>query len=107
MFSVTLAVQVQSGGRLTETLQTLGDTVRERVVLAARAKALAAEVIFSSRALSIAPFVVGALLYKINPEMVDLLFTDPTGKKMLAYAVTSVLVGIFAIRWMIRRDTAL
>jgi pilus assembly protein TadC len=40
MFAVTLAVQMKSGGSLTETLQTLGDTVRQRVALAARAKAL-------------------------------------------------------------------
>ena len=106
-FAVTLAVQMKSGGGLTETLQTLGDTVRQRVALAARAKALAAEVIFSSRALSLAPFIVGGLLYWINPETVDLLFTDPTGRKLLAYAVTSVLIGTLVIRWMIRRDTAL
>ena len=53
MFAVTLAVQMKSGGSLAETLQTLGDTVRQRVALAARAKALAGEVIFSSRALSV------------------------------------------------------
>ena len=58
---MTLGVQMKSGGGLAETLQTLGDTVRQRVALAARAKALAAEVIFSSRALSFAPFIVGGL----------------------------------------------
>ena len=63
IFAVTLAVQMKSGGSLTETLQTLGDTVSQRVALAARAKALAGEVIFSSRALSCAPLIVGGLLY--------------------------------------------
>jgi len=107
IFAVTLAVQMKSGGRLTETLQTLGDTVRQRVALAARAKALAGEVIFSSRALSCAPLIVGGLLYWINPRMVDLLFYDPTGRMLLAYAIASVLIGVLVIRWMIRRDTAL
>ena len=107
IFAVTLAVQLKSGGSLAETLQTLGDTVSQRVALAARAKALAAEVIFSSQALSFAPVIVTALLYWINPQSIDLLFTDPTGNKLLAYAVTSVLIGNLVIRWMIRRDTAL
>src|SRR5436190_22205369 len=107
MFAVTLAVQLKSGGSLTETLQTLGDTVSQRVALAARAKALAAEVIFSSRALSCMPFIVGGIFYWISPQSVDLLFTDPTGNKLLVYAVCSVLVGHLVIRWMIRRDTAL
>jgi tight adherence protein B len=107
IFAVTLAVQMKSGGNLTETLQTLGDTVRQRVALAARAKALAGEVIFSSRALSCAPLIVGGLLYLINPETVDLLFYDPTGRTLLAYAAASVVLGTLVIRWMIRRDTAI
>ena len=107
IFAVTLAVQMKSGGSLTETLQTLGDTVSQRVALAARAKALAGEVIFSSRALAISPLVVGALLYWINPQSIDLLFTDPTGNMLLAYAVASVVMGHLVISWMIRRETKL
>lgn len=105
MFAVTLAVQLKSGGSLAETLQTLGETVSQRVALAARAKALAGEVIFSSRALSMAPVIIGGLLYFLNPKSVDLLFTDPTGNMLLAYAAGSVLLGHFVIRWMIRRET--
>src|SRR6266481_6405536 len=107
MFAVTLAVQLKSGGSLAETLQTLGDTVRQRVALAARAKALAGEVIFSSRALSLSPMIVGGLLYLINPQTVDLLIYDPTGNMLLAYAAASVLLGTLVIRWMVRRETEL
>ena len=107
MFAVTLAVQLKAGGSLAETLQTLGETVSQRVALAARAKALAAEVIFSSRALSLMPLLMGGALYWINPQMIDQLFHDPIGNKMLAYAVVSVLIGHLVIRWMIRRETTL
>jgi len=107
IFAVTLAVQLKSGGSLTETLQTLGDTVTQRVALAARAKALAGEVIFSSRALSLSPFIVGGLLYAINPQTVDLLIYDPTGNMLLAYAAASVIIGTLVIRWMVRRETEL
>jgi tight adherence protein B len=107
IFAVTLAVQMKSGGSLAETLQTLGETVRQRVALAARAKALAGEVIFSSRALSCGPLIIGGLLYLISPQSVDLLFYDPTGNMLLAYAVASVLVGHLVISWMIKRETEL
>jgi tight adherence protein B len=107
MFAVTLAVQLKSGGSLAETLQNLGDTVSQRVALAARAKALAGEVIFSSRALTISPLIAGGLLYVANPQNVDLLFYDPIGNKLLAYAVASVLVGALVISWMVRRETEL
>jgi tight adherence protein B len=39
--------------------------------------------------------------------MVDLLFTDPTGKKLLAFAGATVLTGTLVIRWMVRRSTTL
>ncbi|MGY3590512.1 tight adherence protein B [Bradyrhizobium sp. USDA 4341] len=107
MFAVTLAVQLKTGGSLAETLQTLGETVGQRVALAARAKALAGEVIFSSRALTFAPLIVGGLLYWINPQSVDLLLFDPEGNMLLAYAACSVLMGHFVIRWMVRRETSL
>ena len=107
MFAVTLAVQLKSGGSLAETLQTLAETVTQRVALAGRAKALAGEVIFSSRALTAAPLVVGGILYKANPATIDLLFSDPTGNMLLAYAVGSVICGYFVIRWMVQRETSL
>ncbi|MGY2845157.1 tight adherence protein B [Bradyrhizobium sp. USDA 4509] len=107
MFAVTLAVQLKTGGSLAETLQTLAETVSQRVALAARARALAGEVIFSSRALTMAPVIVGALLYWINPHLVDLLLFDPEGNVLLAYAACSVLMGHFVIRWMVRRETSL
>lgn len=106
-FAVTLGVQMKAGGRLSETLQTLGETVRERVALAARAKALAGEVIFSSRALSVSPLIVGGLLYTLSPSSVDLLFTDPVGIKLATYAAVSVVIGTLVIRWLVRRETAL
>jgi tight adherence protein B len=107
IFAVTLAVQLKSGGSLAETLQTLGETVRQRVAMAARAKALAGEVIFSSRALSVSPLIVGGLLYMVNPTTIDLLFRDPTGNVLLAYAAASVLIGSLIIRWMVKRETTL
>ena len=107
MFAVALAVQMKSGGRLGETLLSLGDSVRQRVALAARAKALAGEVIFSARALSVSPLLLGGLLYWINPRLVDRLFTDPTGKKLLAFAIVSIVVGTLVIRWMVKRETML
>ncbi len=106
-FAVTLGVQMKSGGGLAETLQTLGDTVRQRVAMAARAKAMAGEVVFSARALTVAPLVVGGLLYVLNPSTIVILFTDPTGRKLLAFAAASVVTGTIVMRWMIRRETGL
>jgi tight adherence protein B len=46
-------------------------------------------------------------MYWLNPQTIDQLFYDPTGRTLLAYAIASVLIGSLVIRWMIRRETAL
>jgi tight adherence protein B len=38
----------------------------------------------------------------VNPKFLEVLYTDPTGKKMLALAGIMMLLGIFAMRKIIR-----
>ena len=105
-FAVTLGVQMKSGGGLAETLQTLADTVRQRVAMAARAKAMAGEVIFSSRALSIAP--LDRRRPALRPQSVDdrssCSRTRPGGSSWRS-PPASVVTGTLVMRWMIRRET--
>jgi tight adherence protein B len=44
------------------------------------------------------PIVLFVAVYKLNPEYVKVLFTDPMGKKMLAVAVFLQILGALAIR---------
>lgn len=105
IFAVTLGVQIKSGGRLAETIQTLAETVRQRLAMAARAHALASEARTSAFILASLPFVGGALLSAINPGYLTPLFHDPRGIRMLTYAAAGVVLGIWAMRQMIVRAT--
>ena len=107
IFSVTLAVQAKAGGRLAETLQTLADTVRERIALAGRARALAAEAKLSARVLAAVPFVAALGLYVERPESLDPLFHDPRGRMLFAIGIVSLIMGIITMSQMIRRGTAI
>ena len=101
IFAVTLAVQTKSGGHLAETIQTLAETVRERITLAARAKALAGEGTVSATILSILPVVTGIALTVIRPDYLQPLFTDPRGRRLFFMGVASLLAGIWTMRRMI------
>lgn len=105
MLSVTLAVQASSGGRLAETLQTLGDAIRERVALAGRAKALASESHLASKVMSSLPFIVAGMLYALNPSFMDMMFTDHRGRSLLAVAIIMLTIGIVSMRRMIKKGT--
>jgi tight adherence protein B len=101
IFAVSLAVQSKSGGRLAETLRGLADTVRERLAIAARAKALAGEGTVSAMILSVLPVVTGIALCVIQPGYLDPLFHDPRGQRLLILAVIALISGIVMMRRMI------
>lgn len=101
IFAVMLAVQSKTGGRLAETVRGLADTVRERLAIAARAKALAGEGTVSATILSVLPVVTGVALSVIQPGYLDPLFHDPRGRRLLIIAVIALLSGICMMRRMI------
>lgn len=106
IFATALSVQAKSGGRLAETIQTLADTVRQRVALAGRAKALAGEARFSARVLTGVPVVAGCGLSVIHPGYLSPLLDDPRGRLMAAYGIISLLLGMLTMRRMIKKGTA-
>ena len=106
IFSVTLGVQTRAGGRLAETLQTLGETVRQRIAIAGRAKALAGEAKLSALVLSCLPFVSGVAMSIVRPGYMDPLFHDPTGRKLFAGGVVSLILGVLTMRNMIKKGTS-
>ena len=102
ILGVTLGVQAKSGGRLVETVQTLAETVRQRLAIAARGHALAAEAKLSAYVIGAMPVVGGIVMAVIQPGYLDPLFYDPRGNKMLFIAITLLATGIYIISKMIR-----
>jgi tight adherence protein B len=102
-FGTALALQTQTGGTLSETLENLADVIRKRAALKARGHAMTAEARTSSAILAGLPFVVGFMLWVINPPYIMLLFDDPTGKKFLSTAVIFLALGMFSIKAIIKK----
>jgi len=103
IFAVTIAVQNRSGGYLAETIETLAGTVRERITIAARARALAGEGTVSATILSALPLVTGVALSLIRPGYLDPLFHDPRGRRLFVMSIGALLSGILMMRRMINR----
>jgi tight adherence protein B len=105
IFAVTIGVQSRAGGRLAETIQNLADTVRERLAIAGRARALAGEAKTSATIMAVLPVVSGLVLAIVEPEQLAPLINDPRGQRMLAFGIGSLLTGIVVMRQMIRGAT--
>jgi len=100
-FATALALQAQTGGGLSETLENLGDVIRRRIALQARGYALASEARTSTLVLTGLPFVTLLLLYFSNADYIAPLFSEPLGHKMLGVAFLLLTGGTIVMRTII------
>jgi tight adherence protein B len=94
---VAILIQRQSGGNLAEVLGNLSKLIRERLKLLARVRVLSAEGRMSAWTLALLPFLLGALLYLVNPDFMRPLWVDPIGVSMLRALLCMMLLGIVVL----------
>lgn len=101
MFATGLAIQAQTGSSLSEVLTNLANVIRARFRLKRKIKALSSEAIASASIIAALPVLVSLGLWAVNPEYIELLFTDSFGKILLTGAIVWMCVGIFVMKAMI------
>jgi len=98
---VALLVQARSGGSLSELMQNLATTVRKRLVLQQRVRALTGEGRMQAVVLIALPFLVFAAMYVINREYAEILLDHPS---LLGACMASQLIGAALMQKMIQID---
>lgn len=97
-FATAIVLQRQTGGDLAEILDKIGHLIRERFKIWGQVQALTGEGRLSGIVLLALPPALFAVVYRMNPDYLMLLFTDPLGKKMLVGGIISQLFGAIVIR---------
>jgi tight adherence protein B len=97
-FATAIILQRQTGGDLAEILDKIGHLIRERFQIWGQVQALTGEGRLSGIVLLALPPALFAVVYRMNPDYLMLLFTDDLGKKMLVGGVISQLLGAIMIR---------
>ena len=103
-FATALTLQTQTGGRLSETLEGLGDMIRKRVAAKDRALALASEARTSALILAALPVVSGVGMMVINWSYMAIMFSDPQGNLLLGAAVGCLGAGLLMMHLIIQRS---
>jgi tight adherence protein B len=91
-------IQGRVGGNLAEILDTIGQTIRERVRIQGEIRVLTAQQMLSGYILSFLPIALGLVLFLINPPYIKRLFTDPCGWAMVGLAFVMIAIGFTIIR---------
>jgi len=95
-------VQHEVGGNLSEILETIGHTIRERVRIKGEIRVLTAQGMISGYIISFLPVGLGLLLYLMNPNYMGAMFKELCGWIMIAVAVTGIITGFIAIQKIVR-----
>jgi tight adherence protein B len=97
-FATAIILQRQTGGDLAEILDKIGNLIRERFQIWGQVQALTGEGRLSGIVLLALPPALFAVVYRMNPDYLMLLFTDELGKKMLVGGIVSQIFGALMIR---------
>ena len=100
-FVTSVLVQRETGGNLAEIIDSLAGLIRQRFELQLRVRALSAEGRFSAVLLVALPIVVSGALYKLNPDYISTLFTDPMGHNMVVVGSVLMVVGSLMMKRMV------
>jgi tight adherence protein B len=98
-FIISVILQRETGGNLSELLGNLSHLIRERFKLFGKIRVLSAEGKLSAYILIALPFCTAGMILLVNPEFLSVLWTDPAGLKAIGGAVAMMLIGAF---WMSR-----
>ena len=96
-FAVAVLINREIGGDLAALLKHVSEMIRTRLQLRMSIQAMTSEARVSAWILGLIPVVLGLTLTLMQPKMMSVLITDPTGQKLLG---GSLLVMGFGVLWM-------
>ncbi len=99
---VAVRVQTEVGASLAQIIGRLSEIVRIRQRLRMQIRALTAQSRFGGLIVGCLPIAVLAVFSLIQPGYTDQLFYDPTGQKILKFAVVADLLALVSIRRLLR-----
>ena len=97
-------VQHEVGGNLSEILDSIGFTIRERVRIHGEVRVLTAQGMMSGYVISFLPIALMGILFVINREYIGSMFKEPCGWAMLALMTIMITVGFISIQKIVRID---
>ena len=99
---VAVRVQTEVGSSLAQIVGRLSEIVRVRQRLRMQIRALTAQSRLGGMVVACLPIVVLGIFSLIQPGYTNQLFHDPTGQKILKYAIGSDLLALITIRRLLR-----
>src|SRR5471032_2514898 len=99
---IAVLIQRESGGNLAEILDNISRLIRARLKLLGQVRVMSAEGRMSAWVLGLMPIVILMVMSVASPKYISILWTDPTGLRMLWYGAVASVVGVLWMRRVVR-----
>jgi tight adherence protein B len=104
MVITAVLIQRRTGGNLSEVLDNVAETIRERDRVRGEIRVLTAQQRFAGFVLSVWPVVLAGIFFLLNPDLMSNLWTTPVGLVLLIGAAFLQLLGFLTIRRIVAID---
>jgi tight adherence protein B len=94
----SLKIAAQSGGNLAETLERIATTLRARLHLLGRVRALTSQGRLQAWVMACLPFALVLVLERLDPDAMALLWQTPLGWSVIGIVACLELIGVMFIR---------
>ena len=98
----SIEIHYQVGGNLATMLSAVTETIRERIRLFGEVRVITTQQRYTGYLLSVLPFIIGALLFIMNPEYMTQLFNPGPYICIPFGAIIGIILGHFAIQRIAR-----
>ena len=99
-----LLIQRRVGGALYEILNNIAELIRDRARIEGEIRSLTAQARLSARVVGALPIALAGLMAVIQPAYIEVLFTDPLGRVLIAIGVMLEIIGFWAIARLARLE---
>ncbi|MHB9145150.1 MAG: type II secretion system F family protein [Symbiobacteriia bacterium] len=99
-----MLIQRQIGGNLSDVLEKINETIRERIRILGEVRTLTAQGRMSGLIVGALPLFLGVIIQVLSPGYMNPLFSSPLGWMLLGTALVMETIGVLIIRSMIHLE---
>lgn len=101
LFAAAVTLHSRTGGKLSEVLTGLSETMRENIALRGEVRALSAHGKLTGAILTAVPAGIAGMMTIVSPSYMQVLYSHPWGKSLIAIAICCLIAAHFVIRKLV------
>ncbi len=101
LFAAAVVLHSRTGGKLSEVIAGVAETMREGLALQGEVRSLAAHGKLTGAILTILPIGIAAMMMFVSPTYMMVLYNHPLGKTLITAAITCLVLAHYVIRKLV------